>query len=482
VPCCPQFNRCKEKTEINFKFRYLIICSIDDKKYPVEIIFSYKLVREFTGMALGDIVYTQTLFPGEKVKLATTDRRSSFTIDKESNLAVRNEIKSEETQWSELVQESMSSSNVTQNQQNGSNSSSNSSTSTSNWEAGGSVGLDLGFINIGGGGGGGGSGTQTATNESSMAYMNSQLTSMAESSSKASAESVKKNNFLSIGTVDSKEKVSGTAEENFESSTRVFENTNKAHSVSYYFYRINKCMKVSFVLECITARVRNLTLSTSITELEPLIPLPIKADNLGIVIKPNTVNSASLNTDSAENIRGTANVLYPRTQLSTQTSLGLKLNSDDIPEPDLDILGKIKTKLKDLLEDIILKSSCGNLENDFLRNTLSRKNGLFIYKPNEPIEMWTHEIQLPTPGVYVKGCLDECVVHEDAEHCKKLKELEEKCKEEEIKKKENLNEQIKLENAILKQIKDGINDFGPEKLDKLCCLLQTIKGISPKID
>ncbi|WP_449426309.1 hypothetical protein [Rhodanobacter lindaniclasticus] len=41
----------------------------------VEVVLHTRFKRCSGPMALGDVVYTTTLLPGEKVRLATTDRR-----------------------------------------------------------------------------------------------------------------------------------------------------------------------------------------------------------------------------------------------------------------------------------------------------------------------------------------------------------------------------------------------------------------------
>ncbi len=47
-------------------------------------------------MALGDLAYSTTLLPGEKVRLATSDRRTRFSFDSETKLSYHSEQISEE--------------------------------------------------------------------------------------------------------------------------------------------------------------------------------------------------------------------------------------------------------------------------------------------------------------------------------------------------------------------------------------------------
>ena len=68
------------------------------------------------GPALaGDPIYTTTLLPGEKVRLATTDRRSRFSFDSESQLSYRSEQMSEEQYRMSALRAVMSDSSSTDN-------------------------------------------------------------------------------------------------------------------------------------------------------------------------------------------------------------------------------------------------------------------------------------------------------------------------------------------------------------------------------
>src|SRR5262245_51039034 len=63
---------------------------------PVEVKVITRFERCPGPMSLGDLVYTTTLLPGEKVRLFTTDRRTRFTFDSSTKVSYRNEQSSEE--------------------------------------------------------------------------------------------------------------------------------------------------------------------------------------------------------------------------------------------------------------------------------------------------------------------------------------------------------------------------------------------------
>lgn len=62
----------------------------------VEVIIHARLERCPGPLALGDLVYSQTLFPGEKVRLFTSDRRTRYTFDSATKVSYRTEQTQEE--------------------------------------------------------------------------------------------------------------------------------------------------------------------------------------------------------------------------------------------------------------------------------------------------------------------------------------------------------------------------------------------------
>ena len=75
LPCCPTIKDgpCCEKLQ----FKYRLINRIGD--LPVEVTLIAELERCPGPMALGDVIYSTTLLPGEKVRLFSSSRNTSFT-------------------------------------------------------------------------------------------------------------------------------------------------------------------------------------------------------------------------------------------------------------------------------------------------------------------------------------------------------------------------------------------------------------------
>ena len=99
IPCCPDLltdpicDVVDMRRRLSFPTR---VRSENGGAVTVEVILHTRFTRCSGPMALGDLVYSTTLLPGEKVRLATTDRRSRFSFDSETNLAWRSEQISEE--------------------------------------------------------------------------------------------------------------------------------------------------------------------------------------------------------------------------------------------------------------------------------------------------------------------------------------------------------------------------------------------------
>jgi hypothetical protein len=92
LPCCPDLTTDPVCDVIDFHNRLTFPSSArTDLGIPisVEVILHTHFTRCSGPFALGDLVYSTTLLPGEKVRLATTDRRSRFSVDSESNLSYR---------------------------------------------------------------------------------------------------------------------------------------------------------------------------------------------------------------------------------------------------------------------------------------------------------------------------------------------------------------------------------------------------------
>ena len=139
LPCCPEITRvpCCESLRISYRLtnRQLDV--------PVEVVIVAELERCPGPLSLGDVVFSTTLLPGEKVRLYTSTRNNRFTYDAESEVSYRHEQSSEETYYMRSMDRYMSDLTVT-------DSGSASSSSHSDFE----TDVDGSYASIGFAGGG----------------------------------------------------------------------------------------------------------------------------------------------------------------------------------------------------------------------------------------------------------------------------------------------------------------------------------------
>lgn len=103
VQCCPQLEPCQVSDVLNFTYRLpfnsLVAAGDQRQVVPVEVTLHYRLTRCSGPLSLGDLMYTTTLLPGEKVQLYSSDRHSRFSFDSETKLSYHTETTSEESYY-----------------------------------------------------------------------------------------------------------------------------------------------------------------------------------------------------------------------------------------------------------------------------------------------------------------------------------------------------------------------------------------------
>ena len=100
VPCCPQLDPDRSCDALDFHYRLIHTATVNvdnqARRVPVEVILHARLERCPGPLALGDLVYSTTLLPGEKVRLFSADRRTRFSLDSATSVSYRHEQTSEE--------------------------------------------------------------------------------------------------------------------------------------------------------------------------------------------------------------------------------------------------------------------------------------------------------------------------------------------------------------------------------------------------
>jgi hypothetical protein len=385
-PCCPSLEPCDACDQIDIRYRLPFRPSVTvegaaPQIVPVEVILHFRLERCTGPLTLGDLLYTTTLLPGEKVRLATSDRQSRFSYDSETQLSSRQYTTSEESFYLSGMANATSDLTVLSG---GSQSSSYQNSATS---GGGSAGLDLGFASFGG------SVSAASYDGHSASSFANFLSQHAQSSSHHVEAGVRAAASMSVSEVATRSHTQGESEDQYESSTRTFSNPNRCHAVTYLFYRIDKCQTAKFTLVGIDRRVDDPAAPTGV-ELNPpkparnvaVIPDAILGTNASRLQVAEQVN-ASIPVEQAT-AAGRARALAAAAVLS-----GLA-GQAPIPLP-------------------VRQAALAHVDAELQAAGLLDRGGA-VSKQAEANLGWEHTLRLPTPGIVVKGCLDNCGTCEPA--------------------------------------------------------------------
>jgi hypothetical protein len=390
--CCPEMEHKPACDSLRFRYRLPFLPFYEKKnlRIPVDVILHFELVRCTGDLVIGDPIYSITLLPGERVRLFTRDRHTKWSYDSESNLSYRHETTSEESYFAAGMAEAMS--DLTINE-----SGSSQSAYADSWaEGGGGASFSFLGLEIGGGGGGG------SYNAASASSFSRNLSRHAEAASRYVAASVRAKSATSIGEVEQRNHAEGESEAHYESSSRVFRNPNQCRAVTYLFHKINKIQKVSLKLVAIEKRVIDPKAPTEANQRAPV-------DTTGrIMIKPEVISAADKNRLEKEQIARTsalernqnvaATLGFQPSGLYTKAFLKSPQPASERSDPTYDeetIKGAIEVVDIDLVRQGILNAKTKELSENFVKE-------LF----------WEREEILPTPGIIVKGCLDECATCE----------------------------------------------------------------------
>src|SRR5580658_10475642 len=330
VGCCPPLHPWQSCDELDVRyripFRPVVQTKDGEQQLLVEVTVCFRLECCSGPLILGDLLYSTTLLPGEKVRLLSTD----------AEYAARQFTTSEQSFFLSGMADSMSNLDVLRQGQQ------ESSYQASAASGGHYAGLDLGFLDIGG------YAAATSYDASAASAFFSSLSEHAESSSRKVETSVRAATSTSVSEVASRTHAEGQSEDKYESASREFCNKNRCHALTYLFYRIEKVQKLRFKLVSIERRVD-----------DPACPTGIH---------PLSAGSSAGPDQTANGGNGPA----PQPISAAVRAAGLaQVDADLRAEGLLDAAGNCSAETVERLS-------------------------------------WERTVRLPTPGVMVKGCLDEC--------------------------------------------------------------------------
>lgn len=374
---CPiDFPKDVERDVINIKRTVNYPSGIFDRmqrEIIVEVDTYLRFTRETGGLFLGDPIYAHTLLPGEKVRLASSDRRSTFSMDSESNLSYKSVQMSESQYFLSSLRHFSAESEATQS---GNNESGNNGA----WDFHGDAHGSIGFFSASASANAKGS----YNNHSFSEYLNSQRYH-AQSAESNSVEATNKAMSMSVGEVSTRSHQEGASEDHFESSSREFKNENKSHAVSYLFYRLNKRQTVTFEVTSIEMRIKDPNSQTGFTHIAPA------ATNIKLIPQylPATSKIArAFRSEDAKNESGRYSNLSINTDAINRERLFLEIN-----RPSFDAATRQRAIEK--------------VKKELITTGIIQENG----EPTPQLLVKTNfkkESSLPTAGIVVKGYIDEC--------------------------------------------------------------------------
>lgn len=221
----------------------------------------------------------------------------------------------------------------------------------------------------------------------------------AQSSHNKSISMTREASAISVGEVQSRQHTEGESESHLESSSRIFENKNRCHAVTYLFYQVDKEQTIKFSIRRIATRVVDAAGDSAVVnntvvgdDKLTLLPTAVLATSENISFKKTT--NASLRLAAA------APQAFSRVfASSTATAAARPLDNN---------IHKLATEkvMKDLAEKGIVDDK-GN-----------------VSKQTQAELSFEFKTSIPTPGVVVKDCLDDCNVCESAQQEQIKLELE----------------------------------------------------------
>lgn len=386
VPCCPELEPCAvcDTLDVAYRLPFRPTISVDDRRQavPVRVTLRFRLTRCAGPVSVGDLLYSTTLLPGERVRLFTSDRHSRFTFDSESGLAYRHEATSEESYFAAGMAHAVS--NVSEVE----TSRSASSFSESSVSGGGSAGIDLGLFEIGG------SASGSSYDAQSLSTFARSVSRHAESSSRHVEVATRALSSTSVGEVETRSHQEGESEDHFESASRTFANPNRCRALTFLFYKLVKCQTLRFELVAIDREVLDPAAPTGLT----LAP-PARTGAVGVIARPVLATSkqrldveraarvSALEREQAGPVGGTEAAGRPARLTS---AFGLA------QEP---------------LSRAARAEALAAVDRELVEDGLVDKDGEVTEEARQRFG-WTREIALPTPGILVRGCLDDCDVCE----------------------------------------------------------------------
>jgi hypothetical protein len=406
VPCCPALAKDQvcDVLDFHYRTRHNTTVVAGNRRIQVEVLIHARFERCPGPMTLGDLVYSTTLLPGEKVRLFTSDRRTQFSLDTESKVSYRHQQTSEERYYMSSVHDFMSDVSV----RDASSASSSSHGSTKGHaETSGALETIFGGPSVDVSGSYDASSTSTFLRE---------LSQHASSSDRRSEMATRTASSVAVGEVSSRSHTEGESQDHFESSSREFANPNRCHAVTYYFYQINKTQIVRFRIVAIQRRVLDPAADTRVSS-NPFV------NDGGVSAIPNAVLATDASRLKVEAQGRESVAAAQRADIGSSSAFGVIASRAAVAE-----------LRAEPIDPALKAKALKQVDDNLMREGLLDDSGKVSEKVIAELS-FERVSSLPTPGMLVKGCLDECNTCEAALDKSIELDLERKALENELLKK-----------------------------------------------
>jgi hypothetical protein len=411
VPCCPPLFKDEVCDVLDFHYRLTHGTTVvaGNRRVLVEVLIHARFERCPGPLTLGNLVYSTTLFPGEKVKLFTSDRRTRFSFDSATKVSYRNEQTSEESYYASSVHDFMSDISV---RDSGSASSSNRGSAKGHAGTSGAIQSFFGGATVDV------SGSYEASSTS--AFLR-ELSQHASSSDRRAEMGTRAANSVSVGEVSSRTHTEGESADHFESASREFSNPNRCHAVTFFFYQINKTQTVRFKIVAIQRRVIDPAADTRVTN-NPFVA------NGDVSAIPNAVLATDTNRLQVEEIGRASELARLRADAS---GAGSTIGQTAGFATSRFVAAEVPPQIPEAAKARALAQVDQALQKEGLLDKQGKITNQIV------TELSFERISsLPTPGLLVKGCLDDCDICEPALDKAIELDLERKALENELLKKQ----------------------------------------------
>jgi hypothetical protein len=203
---------------------------------------------------------------------------------------------------------------------------------------------------------------------------------------------------VQIGEVSSRTHIETESQDHFESSSRTFRNPNKCHAVTFLFYRINKRQTVKFTLVGIHRRVIDPAGDNRVSN-RPFLPAG------AVSAIPDAVLAGAQNRLEVE-ARARQSVLA---QGQSETSA---ITTGAAPGPATLLVPFVAPTQPEPLSRQVREQALQQADKDLVEMGLIDKAGGEVSEVARKRFSFERCLTLPTPGVIVKGCFDECDICE----------------------------------------------------------------------